>query len=137
MMRHLALFVFLLCLNTNKTRPQTDFDAFSNRFVSGYKKLHLPAFSLGYVQNLQSIQSIDSVRLQQAFFEQVQQQLKGFNPAQLTAQQQQDYQQIAYETGLNLERITLEKEWLIQANHQPGDGVYTPSRTENNGTHTS
>ena len=125
-MRHLALFVFLLCFNTNKTRPQTDFDAFSNRFVSGYKALHLPQFSLGFVQNLQSIQPIDSVRLQQAFFEQIKLQLKSFNPAQLTAPQQQDYEQITYETALNLERITLEKEWLMQANHQPGDGgLYT------------
>ena len=106
MMRHLALFVFLLCFNTNKTRPQPDFDAFSNRFVSGYKKLHLPSFSLGYVQNLQSIQPIDSVRLQQSFFEDVQQQLKGFDPKKLNALQQQDYQQMTYETGLNLERIT-------------------------------
>jgi len=126
MTRHIALFVFLLCFNTGKILQQTDFDAFSHRFVSGYKALHLPQFSLGYVQNLQSIQPIDSVRSQQAFFEQVQMQLKGFDRKQLSAQQQQDYEQIAYETDLNLERIGLEKEWLNQPDHQPGDGgLYT------------
>ena len=97
----------------------------SSNFVSGYKQLHVPDLALGYVQNLNNIKSSNDILRQTEFFKNIQQELKKFDPKQLTALQKQDYTIIAYETGLNLDRLQLETAWVANPNHSVNDsGLY-------------
>ncbi|MBS1502596.1 MAG: DUF885 domain-containing protein [Bacteroidetes bacterium] len=106
----LSLGAFVLALAASaQTRT---FDQFSADFVKGYRQLNLPQLELSYVNNLRHIQPTDSVQKQFEFFNAVNAQLPSYDPDKLSASQKTDYELIRYETGLNLERIALEKQWL-------------------------
>jgi len=121
----LALLFFLSLINIHQPKKADDFNAFSHKFVTGYKALHIPDLSLGYMQNIQSAKSLADVNTQTDFFTTIQHDLAGFKPVQLSPNQKQDYELIGYETGLNLERLKLEKEWLTSPNHKLTDeGLY-------------
>lgn len=105
---------------------QKDFGRFTAEFVKGYKSLHIPDLELSYVSNLQHIEPADSVEMQQTFFARIQSQLPLFDPSKLSPSQRTDYELIKYETGLNLERVTLELQWLKNRPAQiPAGGVLT------------
>lgn len=97
---------------------QKNFNAFEDRFVKEYTSLNIPGLELPYVADIKDIKSADSVDKEMHFFKAAQNELAGFSPASLTAAQQQDYLQIKYETGMNLQRLALEKEWLA---NKPGN----------------
>jgi uncharacterized protein (DUF885 family) len=104
------LGAFLLSLTA--VNAQQKFDQFAAKFVSGYQSLHMPDLELSYVSGLQHIGSAESIQKQEEFFRSIKSQLVSYKQNGLTPAQQTDYQLISYETGLNLERIALEKEWL-------------------------
>jgi len=112
----MKLLLFSICafiMSLPKTSAQDkNFDQFSGDFVTGYKSLHLPDLELSYVSGLQHIQSADSVQKQFVFFNAVKSQLSTYKESELPASQKTDYELIGYETGLNLERIALEQQWL-------------------------
>jgi uncharacterized protein (DUF885 family) len=94
-------------------RPaKVDFNVFCKRFVDGYKELKITDLSLSYVENFKSIKSAGDVDKQVMFFTHIKQELAIFDPKQLTLVQSTDYQLISYETGINLERLSLEKQWV-------------------------
>jgi len=101
-----------LILSLTIADAQQKFDQFSDKFVSGYKSLHMPDLELSYVSGLQHIGSAESVQKQEEFFKSMKSQLTSFKVDELTPAQQTDYRLIIYETGLNVERISLEQEWL-------------------------
>ena len=107
----LVLASFSLVANAPLHEPIT-FDQFTKSFVAGYRALHLPSLQLSYKENLDAIQTADSLKKQEEFFITIQQDLKAFDSALLTEAQKDDYNQISYETNLNLERIILEKRWI-------------------------
>src|ERR1700743_3532193 len=90
---------------------QKKFNEFSKHFVEGYKALNIPEMELSYVTGLEHIKSADSAKKEQEFFMAIHAQLPGYKTAELTPSQQQDRDLIAYETGLNLQRLALEQEW--------------------------
>lgn len=103
-----------------------DFDRFSAGFVKGYNALKLPQLSLSYVNGLKEIQSADSVEKQLKFFTRIKSELQAYDPAKLNPSQRTDFQLIKYETGLNLERIVLEQQWLkIRPKEIPAGGIIT------------
>jgi len=102
------------------------FSQFSADFVNGYKALHLPDLELSYVSGFQHIQSADSIDKQLEFFSKVKSQLTFYTENRLTLPQKTDYELIKYETGLNLERIALEQQWLKEKPSQmPTGGIIT------------
>src|SRR6202012_1667825 len=59
------------------------------------------------------------------FFQGIKQELKQFELLRLSPAETQDFKLISYETGLNLERLKLEKNWLSRPNHTLTDsGLY-------------
>jgi len=105
---------------------QKNFDQFSVDFVTGYQSLHLPDLELSYYNGLRHIQSEDSVQRQVTFFNSVKSQLLTYKESELTPSQKTDYKLIRYETDLNLERVTLEQQWLRNRQAQiPADGIIT------------
>ncbi|HEY4197208.1 MAG TPA: DUF885 family protein, partial [Mucilaginibacter sp.] len=101
-----------LLLTFTLVHAQQNFNDFSKDFVKGYNALNMPQLELSYVSGLQHIGSIENVQKQEDFFKSVKMRLSSFNPNDLTSEQKTDYRLISYETGLNLERISLEKQWL-------------------------
>jgi uncharacterized protein (DUF885 family) len=92
-------------------QPQK-FDSFCNKFVSEYKELQLPQIELSYVSGLEHIASTEGVQKQIDFFKSVSASLSAYKVQQLTPSQKTDYNLIAYECKLNLERLALEQNWL-------------------------
>jgi len=108
-------FFFGLCmllLTFSASAQQPKFDEFSKNFVRGYKALHIPDLELSYVSGLEHIGSAKSVQKQIDFFQSVKTKLTTFKTGGLSSSQKTDYQLIKYETGLNLERLALEQQWL-------------------------
>jgi hypothetical protein len=105
---------FTLCLFN--AGAQEKFDAFSDRFVSGYKAINLPQLELSYVSDLEHIGTTENIQKQVAFFTWAKQGLLNYEANILTPSQKLDYNLITYETGLNLERLALEQEWI---KHRP------------------
>ena len=104
------------------------FSYFKDAFVKGYNALNLPQLELSYVNNLQHIQPADSIQKQWDFFTSIQSQLANYKENALTPSQKTDYELIKYETGLNLERIALEQQWLKEKPAQvPTGGIITIS----------
>ena len=102
-------FTCLLCLTAYKS-PET-FDQFTDKFVDGYKALKIPQLELSYVTMLKQIKPADEIQKQIAFFEDIQSEQQKIAIAGLSPSQKQDYELIAYETEMNLERLGLEKQW--------------------------
>ncbi|MEO3408087.1 DUF885 domain-containing protein [Mucilaginibacter sp. CAU 1740] len=91
---------------------QRAFAAFCRDFVAGYNDLHLPQLELSYVSSLEHIGTKAEVQKQFDFFSRIKSRLSNYKLSQLTESEKVDYQLISYETGLNLERIALEQNWL-------------------------
>lgn len=109
--------VFIIALGTFiffvfPANKQQTFDAFCKDFVAGYNELHIPQLELSYVSGLEHIGTAADVQKQLDFFTKVNTGLLAFKEDQLTQSERVDYQLIIYETGLNLERIKLEQDWL-------------------------
>jgi uncharacterized protein (DUF885 family) len=120
----LSLGAFVLTLAAS-AQTKT-FDQFSADFVKGYNQLNLPQLELSYVSNLQHIQPADSLQKQSEFFNSVKTQLTAYDPDKLSSTQKTDYELIQYETGLNLERIALEQQWLkVRPAKIPEGGIIT------------
>jgi uncharacterized protein (DUF885 family) len=105
-----------LILSVSPAKKQQTFDDFCKDFVTGYNGLHLPQLELSYVSGLEHIGTVADVQKQLDFFKKVKIGLSAFKADKLTEQEKVDYQLISYETGLNLERIALEQDWLA---HKP------------------
>lgn len=115
-----------LILSFTMAGAQQKFDQFTTKFVSGYQSLHMPDLELSYVSGLQHIGSEQSIQKQEDFFRAINSGLATFKIDQLTPRQQTDYQLIRYETGLNLERIALEHQWLkSKPSKVPTGGIIT------------
>jgi uncharacterized protein (DUF885 family) len=121
-----ALLIWLLPLSAI-SQKQT-FEAFTDNFVSGYQQLHLPDLELSYVAGFQKIKSSAEIEKQVRFFEGVKAELKAYNISKLTLSQKQDYELMAFETGQNLERLALEKQWILKKPKEvPADGIINVS----------
>jgi uncharacterized protein (DUF885 family) len=108
-----AFLTGIICLFSSVCfGQQADFAQFADRFVAGYQSLHIPELEMSYVDGLKDIKPADSVEMETAFFAGVKNGLSAYKINELTPGQQDDYLQIAYETGLNLQRLALEKQWL-------------------------
>ena len=105
----ICLFISLLCSTGFKNQP--DFNQFTAGFVKGYTALKIPQLDLSYVTMLKQIKSPEEIKRQVVFFESIKSEEKKINITGLTPGQKQDYELIAYETDLNLERLALEVQW--------------------------
>jgi uncharacterized protein (DUF885 family) len=111
-MRRLFIGLSVLILSFSVANAQQKFDHFAKNFVSGYQSLKMPDLELSYVSGLQHIGPAESVQKQLDFFKLIKSQLSFYKAGDMNASQKLDYDLIAYETSLNLERLALEEQWL-------------------------
>ena len=86
-------------------------------FIDEYKALDIPVWQLSYQENFENIQSPDSIKFQEALFEDLRLQLTNLDEKQLAEQQQLEWKFLEYFLALNQERIALEKEWQNGTEH--------------------
>jgi len=86
-----------------------DWISISVQFEKDYKNLNLSQLQIGYVENLKSIKSIDSIIDQENLFKSLQKSLTQIDSEELSEKERLDYNLLQDKTKLNLERISLEK----------------------------
>jgi len=112
-MKIISICFSLLLLSLLGFTQQPTFDKFADNFVAGYQALHIPDLELSYVDGLKKIKPASEIENELKFFESVKTGLKAFDTTRLSSSQKQDDKLIAYETGINLERLALEKQWEV------------------------
>jgi len=123
-MRAFGIALFMVFFSLGAVAQQPGFDAFSEKFVKGYNELNLPQLELSYVSNLQHIGNVEQVNKQLAFFISIRSGLDNYDPRLLTSAQKTDYELIKYETGINLQMLALEQEWIKHRPAKiPGNGI--------------
>jgi uncharacterized protein (DUF885 family) len=104
--------------------PEQGFDAFTRRFIVGYHAFPIPALEMSYVDDLRDIEPKDTVEKEIAFFKGIKDELDHYQSSTLSPNEQQDYFQIKYEVTINLERLNLEKKWLVGRHEKiPDDNI--------------
>jgi uncharacterized protein (DUF885 family) len=120
------IFLSTFFFSTIAFAQNQEFDAFSSRFVKGYRSLHIPDLELSYLSGLEHIGPAENVQKQLDFFGQISSQLASFKKVTLSGAQQTDLGLIEYETDLNLERLALEEQWLKAPPEKiSADGILT------------
>jgi uncharacterized protein (DUF885 family) len=105
--------VILLLVSQILFSQNKNFEAVRKDFVKNYIALQIPYHQANYVQNLKSIKSIENIIQQEIFFKTVEKQLTNVDVGSLNEYQYLDYQLMKYEAELNLERISLEKQFDV------------------------
>jgi uncharacterized protein (DUF885 family) len=114
-MKSILAIVIVFSLSLFASAQQKNFDDFSSQFVNGYKALKMPDPDLSYVEGFKHIGTPAQIKQQQHFFNAINSELPNYNTAELDASQKTDYALIKYETGLNLQRLVLEQQWMSEA----------------------
>lgn len=108
----LAKFIIIIsCYFNPISNQQSEWKSLSANFEKDFQNLNLSRFELGYVQNIEHLQSKDSLLIQEQFFKSIQKSFRKIDFKVLTKGEKLDFAIIQYETILNLERIGLEKKW--------------------------
>lgn len=102
-----------------KTNQQ--FQELKKDFLAKYPKLDIPPLNLSYIQNLEQIQSLDSIEQQIQFFTQLDSQLKQIDPQYLEGRAKLEYGTLNFECQLHQERLTLEKTYRESEDDRPID----------------
>jgi len=112
----MKLSILTICLfflfSSTVPADHINFNDFCTRFIKSYRSLNIPELQLSYAENLQHIPSEYSIQKQTEFFHQVQAALSVYEKDSLNAEDQDALDLIDYETNLNLQRLTLERQWL-------------------------
>jgi uncharacterized protein (DUF885 family) len=98
-------------MTNNSWYVNSSWDAFSTKVVNEYEGLDINGLRIYYVDNLSNIRSLESVLIQERFFEDTKNSLQNFERSELSSTQQIEYDLIQYFSELHLERIALEKRW--------------------------
>ena len=122
---NLYVKVILLLVSQMLFSQNNNFDTIRKKFVEGYTALQIPYHQANYVQNLESIRHSESIKEQELFFKTVAHQLNTVNTNNFDEYQYLDYSIITYEIALNLERISLEKQWNNTVKLDDKKSIYT------------
>ncbi len=116
----ILLFAFQIAFSQN-----TSFEMLRKQFLEGYTALDIPNLQVNYVQNLMAIKSVEEINNQETFFKAVKEQLASVNPLNLEEYERLDYYIMNYEVELNLERISLEKQWNHNTQLNDSKSIYS------------
>ncbi|WP_430408911.1 DUF885 domain-containing protein [Kordia sp.] len=110
---YIFLVIFLCTTSLFAQNTLQDWNTFEASFVKDFKRLHIADLQIYYVDNLELIQSERNISKQEKVFLKYKNSLKSIDYGSLTKSKQLDYALASYEIELHLERIALEKKWLI------------------------
>lgn len=106
---YLSIIGILALLLNYATPADQQMQALAEAYVAQIEPLSLPPLTLSYETNLSNIGS--NLTEQEAFFNSFQNQLQKINRADLSIEEQINFDLLTYELNINLERIELEQAW--------------------------
>lgn len=122
--KHIFFTIFLFSVTAIGQNVTTSWNKFTTTFAKDFQRLHLADLQVSYVDNLELIQSERNISKQEMMFLTHKKMLEKFDRSSLNASQQLDYELISYEINLHLERIALERKWLlIKPKRVPTEGL--------------
>ncbi|MAB47664.1 MAG: hypothetical protein CMC05_03440 [Flavobacteriaceae bacterium] len=127
----LHIRVILLLVSQILFSQNKNFEAVRKDFVKNYIALQIPYHQANYVQNLKSIKPIENIIQQEIFFKTVEKQLTNVDVRNLNEYERLDYHLMNYEVELNLERISLEKQWDNTIELDDKKSIYTIENGKN------
>ncbi len=120
--------LFLCSILIAQTKTNASFTDFTKQFIKQYTEQGIRPLQISYVANLEGIKTHEQLEQQTFFFKQVKAKLQQYDSNSLSKSQILEYKLIAYETNLNLHRISLEKNWRLNANTAiNNNGIYHQS----------
>ncbi|WP_243471744.1 DUF885 domain-containing protein [Winogradskyella sp. MH6] len=127
----LHIRVILLLVSQILFSQNKNFEAVRKDFAKNYIALQIPYHQANYVQNLKSIKPIENIIQQEIFFKTVEKQLTNVDVRNLNEYERLDYHLMNYEVELNLERISLEKQWDNTIELDDKKSIYTIENGKN------
>ncbi len=121
-MKRAISFITLMLLST--VINASSFQAFVKGFLDQYRMLNIPQLTYDYHEYFSSVSTLPSLEKQNDFFVQSRKELKSFQLNDLRENDKLDYTHINYEINNNLERIALEKKWVLSERKKPLGGLY-------------
>jgi uncharacterized protein (DUF885 family) len=126
----LYLIVPLFMLFAGTSKPKKDFHRFVSEFVSLYEKNVLQEVHYDYHDYFNAIPKLETLTANEDFLKKAKEELATYERGKLKVENQTIYDHIAYETDFCLERIALEKEWVINGRVIPENGLYNLKNRE-------
>jgi uncharacterized protein (DUF885 family) len=105
------------------SRNNKEFDRFVNQFCQEVQAIPIPGLVYDYRDYFASVPSLESINTQEIFFKKERTNLFLFDPAQLSLDERIIYDHLLYEIDLNLERLALEKKWVMEGRKIPSWGL--------------
>ena len=102
----------------------TSFQSFVKNFVDGYNHLQIPATEYSYRSYMTSIPAVEKIDTEEVFFNAQRKKLLAYDSSKLSAVDLLDFNHIRYEIDLNLLRLQLEKQWVLDGRKTPDNGLY-------------
>lgn len=121
----LSLIFIYGCQSTDERAVEATKNLMIN-YAAGYDTLEIPGLGLSYQNNLKTMASLDTLARQEAFFQQYQKDLTKIDLTYLPEDLLRDYEILAFEVSLHLERIQLEQNHQTNYKNRPisEEGVY-------------
>lgn len=115
-MRHLKVISITICLSFQLTSfsQKAEFEKLTDYFVKEYVSLNIAPLQISYVATLNGIKTIEDIINQEKFFFDIKEKLSHIDTIGFSNYEKIDYEILAYQTKLNLERVQLEKQWKPQ-----------------------
>jgi uncharacterized protein (DUF885 family) len=131
-MRKKIFFLFLIIvaksclLFSNK-----GFDQYTTEFCNGIQQLNLPSLTYDYRDYFSTITTEEKLEIQEDFFKTQYIKLSAFTIPELAFKDQLIAEHILYEINFNLDRISLEKNWVRNGRLIPSGGLYKLENSRN------
>ncbi len=121
----LFLLVFYGCQSTDNRAVEATKNLMTN-YAAGYDTLAIPALGISYQNNLKGMALPDTLDRQEAFFQSYQKELAKIDATNLPKDLLRDYELLAFEISLQLERIQLERAHQTTYKNRPisEEGIY-------------
>ncbi|QHI35567.1 hypothetical protein IMCC3317_09130 [Kordia antarctica] len=113
LLNYILFGIFLFSFKSYGQQSFANWNAFETAFVKDFERLHINDLQIYYVDNLELIQSERNIAKQEQLFLKYKKAIANLDRESLTKDQKIDYEVVIYEINLHLERIQLEKKWLL------------------------
>lgn len=120
-----TIVLLIMLLNFPLHAMSSDsFKSFEKIFIDGYNQLQIPLQEYSYRSYFTEIPSPEKLNSEETFFIAEQKALKAFDSAKLSADELVEFNHLYYEITLNLQRLRLEKQWVVDGRKIPDNGLY-------------
>jgi len=120
-----ACFCLCLPLFLGGKEKDDDFKNLCDSFYKGYKELSIPETAFDYHDYFNNIPGTEQLQKQEIFFKNQADRLSAINKGGLSNEEKLYYEHLHYEIDINLDRISLEKQWVQAGRKIPEGGIYT------------